>query len=117
MRSVKTIVFTGLMALLTQFAVAQNHDAFTTSIVEPIKSAKISLSTSRELPMILCKVTLTVLATGASNLILRNSVAGLGKIFAEYEIRLKVKDLPTGYYLLALKDEGNSRSSMKFLKH
>lgn len=35
----------------------------------------------------------------------------------EHEIRLKVKDLPTGYYLLAVRDEeSNSRSTIKFLK-
>lgn len=35
----------------------------------------------------------------------------------EHEIRLKVKDLPVGYYLLAVRDEdSNSRSMIKFLK-
>jgi hypothetical protein len=35
----------------------------------------------------------------------------------EYEIRLKVRDLPVGYYLLAVRDEeSNSRSTIKFLK-
>jgi hypothetical protein len=35
----------------------------------------------------------------------------------EHEIRLKVKDLPVGYYLLAVRDEEtNSRSTIKFLK-
>ncbi len=35
----------------------------------------------------------------------------------EHEIRIKVKDLPVGYYLLAVRDEAsNSRSTIKFLK-
>ncbi len=35
----------------------------------------------------------------------------------EHEIRLKVKDFPVGYYLLAVRDEeSNSRSTIKFLK-
>lgn len=35
----------------------------------------------------------------------------------EHEIRLRVKDLPVGYYLLAVRDEdSNSRSTIKFLK-
>jgi len=35
----------------------------------------------------------------------------------EYEVRIKVKDLPVGYYLLAIRDEhSNSRSTLKFLK-
>jgi hypothetical protein len=35
----------------------------------------------------------------------------------DHEIRLKVKDLPVGYYLLAVRDDdSNSRSTIKFLK-
>jgi hypothetical protein len=35
----------------------------------------------------------------------------------EHEIRIKVKDLPVGYYLLAVRDEAsNSRGTLKFLK-
>lgn len=35
----------------------------------------------------------------------------------EHEIRLKVKDLPVGYYLLAIRNEdSNSKSTIKFLK-
>ena len=35
----------------------------------------------------------------------------------EHEVRIKVKDLPVGYYILAIRDERtNSRSNLKFLK-
>jgi len=35
----------------------------------------------------------------------------------EFEVRLRVKDLPVGYYLLAVRDEeSNSRSTIKFVK-
>jgi hypothetical protein len=35
----------------------------------------------------------------------------------DFEVRLRVKDLPSGYYLLALKDERNQQSgAVKFLK-
>jgi len=35
----------------------------------------------------------------------------------DYEIKIKVKDLPEGYYLLALKDEAtNFKGTYKFLK-
>jgi hypothetical protein len=35
----------------------------------------------------------------------------------EHEIRLRVKDLPVGYYLLAVRDEeSNNRGTIKFLK-
>jgi hypothetical protein len=35
----------------------------------------------------------------------------------EFEIRVKVKDLPTGYYIVAVHDpQNNSRAIYKFLK-
>ena len=39
------------------------------------------------------------------------------EVIDQHEIRLRVKDLPSGYYFLALKDDDTSlRSSFKFLK-
>jgi len=39
------------------------------------------------------------------------------EVFDEYEIHLKIKDLPTGYYLITVNQgEGNQRSVHKFLK-
>jgi hypothetical protein len=39
------------------------------------------------------------------------------EVFDEYEIHLKIKDLPTGYYLITINQgEGNQRSVHKFLK-
>lgn len=35
----------------------------------------------------------------------------------EHEVRLRVKDLPVGYYVLAVRDDqSNARSTIKFLK-
>ena len=35
----------------------------------------------------------------------------------DHEIRIKVKDLPVGYYIVAIRDERtNSRNNLKFLK-
>lgn len=39
------------------------------------------------------------------------------ELMDEHEIRIKVKDLPTGYYLVSIKDErGTTGSTFKFLK-
>ncbi|NOT77270.1 MAG: T9SS type A sorting domain-containing protein [Cyclobacteriaceae bacterium] len=48
--------------------------------------------------------------------IIGNSLEVETEIVDEFEIRIKVKDLPTGVYLLAVKDNSNSQSSFKFLK-
>lgn len=39
------------------------------------------------------------------------------EVIDDFEVRLRVKDLPTGYYLLSLKDEHtNQHGTFKFLK-
>lgn len=39
------------------------------------------------------------------------------EIVDEYEIRIRVKDLPTGYYFLSIKEEESGlKASYKFLK-
>lgn len=39
------------------------------------------------------------------------------EVVDEYELRLRVKDFPSGYYLLAIRDsESSHRTTIKFLK-
>ncbi len=115
MKRILLAVFTSSILLATQFAVAQQHDAFAQT-QDPIKAVKIFpnpavdyLSVKFETPLAkTIKITL--------HNIIGNSLEVETEIVDEYEIRLKVKDLPTGVYLLAVKDDGNSQSSFKFLK-
>lgn len=49
--------------------------------------------------------------------IIGNVVTSEVELVGEYEFRLRVKDLTTGYYLLAMRDEGSSfKGTYKFLK-
>jgi hypothetical protein len=49
--------------------------------------------------------------------ILGNKMEAESEIVDEHELRVRVKDLPTGYYLLAVKDdEAKFRGTFKFLK-
>lgn len=49
--------------------------------------------------------------------IIGNEIQIEAEILSEHELRLKVKDLVAGYYLLAFKDEKNTfQSTYKFLK-
>lgn len=49
--------------------------------------------------------------------VIGNTVDVESETIDEFEIRLKVKDLPIGYYILAVRDEeSNSRSTIKFVK-
>ena len=49
--------------------------------------------------------------------ILGSAMESEQEVIDEYEIRVRIKDLPTGYYLLALKDQlSDQRGTFKFLK-
>ena len=49
--------------------------------------------------------------------ILGNEMQVESEIVDEHEVRIRVKDLPPGYYLLAVKDEDTKyRGTFKFLK-
>lgn len=49
--------------------------------------------------------------------ILGNVIEVETEVLDQHELRLRVKDLPSGYYLLAFKDsDSNFRSTYKFLK-
>jgi hypothetical protein len=49
--------------------------------------------------------------------ILGSELAVESEVIDEHELRVRVKDLPTGYYLLAVRDEATQfRAAYKFLK-
>ena len=49
--------------------------------------------------------------------IIGNTLDVESEVIDDYEIRVKVKDLPSGYYLLAVRDEeAHAKSTHKFLK-
>lgn len=53
----------------------------------------------------------------ALNTIIGNSLEVESDVVDDYELRVKVRDLPSGYYLLAIHDgEANSHNTYKFLK-
>jgi len=115
MKRVLPVVFSLLLVITTQFAVAQQHDPFVLP-QDPIKMVKIFpnpavdyLNVKLETPTAkTIKITL--------HNIIGNTLEVESEIIDDYEIRLKVKDLPTGVYLLAVKDAGNSQNSFKFIK-
>jgi hypothetical protein len=53
----------------------------------------------------------------AMNTIIGNTLEVESEIVDDFEVRIKVRDLPSGYYLLAIHDgETNSQNTYKFLK-
>ncbi|MEJ0056665.1 MAG: T9SS type A sorting domain-containing protein [Bacteroidota bacterium] len=115
MRYTKAIIFSVLMLLVGQLALAQQHDVFAQP-QDPIKLVKIFPNPAVDYLSVKFETPLAKTIKLTLHNIIGNTLEVESEIVDEYEIRLKVKDLPTGVYLLAVKDHGNSQSSFKFLK-
>jgi hypothetical protein len=116
MRLAKTLFFSALMALVTQFAVAQGHDAFPTEHADTGRLVKIFPNPAVDF----LNVKFETPKAKSIKLTLHNIIGNImeveSEVIDEYEIRLRVKDLPTGVYVLAVKEDGAPQNSFKFLK-
>lgn len=116
MRSVKTILFSVIMVLVTQIAWAQAHDPFSPDRTDPSKVVKLFPNPATDYISVKFETPRAKSVKLTLHNIIGNTLDVENEIIDDYEIRLKVKELPAGVYLLAVRDEDNLRSSFKFLK-
>ncbi len=106
------------LVLTVQLGFGQTkEEAFYLNQPDPVKSIQVYPNPATEFVNIKFetpqakKVKLTV------HNILGNSIELETEIIDEFEIKIRVKDLTTGYYFVSVRDEGTSfRSTYKFLK-
>lgn len=119
MKIVNAIFFIFALAVIGHSALAQQKDEGLTPGVQYNLSNSVSIFPNPAIEYLnvkfdepIAKQTLLTVHN-----VIGNAVDVERENIDEHEIRLKVKDLPVGYYLLALRDEeSNSRSTIKFLK-
>ena len=116
MRPPKTIIFSVLILLVTQLAWGQNHDPFTPDHNDPLKSVKIFPNPATDYLSVKFETPLAKTVKMTLHNIIGNILELESEIVDDYEIRIRVKELPAGVYLLAVRDAGNSQNSFKFLK-
>ncbi len=110
-------IFTVLLTFLAVQAVfAQEHDAVVTQQQEPLKSVHVYPNPAVEFVSIKFEQPMARTVRFTLHSIIGNAVEVESEIVDDYELRIKVKDLPAGYYLIAMKDAENGRASYKFLK-
>ena len=123
MKTVKTLFLSLSLAVASVVAFAQQHEEYskqetqTTSKGEFSKS--IHLFPNPAIEFLSVKFQEPVARTTQITLhnIIGSSLEVERETVDDFEVRLRVKDLPSGYYLLALKDERNQQSgALKFLK-
>jgi len=115
MKALKPIVILALSVLVAFSANAQVKDeAFAT---DPAKAIHLFPNPAVDVVSVRFETPLAKTAKVSLHNIIGNEIQVETEIYDEFEIHLKIKDLPTGYYLVTVKqEEGNHRSILKFLK-
>ncbi|MBS1977925.1 MAG: T9SS type A sorting domain-containing protein [Bacteroidetes bacterium] len=109
--------FFGLILIMLAFqgVFAQEHDAFASPSQEPLKQVKLYPNPAIDYVSVRFETPVAKTVKLTLHSIIGNAMEVESEVIDDYEVRLKVRDLPSGYYLLALKDN-ESRASYKFLK-
>lgn len=116
MKWVKTIVFSFLALSLTQFAAGQSHDPFIVDRPDPVKSAKLFPNPASDYLSIKFESPVAKMVKVTVHNIIGNLLEVDNEVIDDYELHLKVKELPEGVYFLSIKDDTNTQASFKFLK-
>lgn len=112
----KALILSVLVLFVTHFAWGQGHDPLFQPATDPVKLVKIFPNPATDYVSVQFEAPLAKTVKLTLHNIIGNTLEVESEIIDEHEIRLRVKDLPPGVYLLAVKDEGSVRTSLKFLK-
>lgn len=120
MKNVRTVFFILALAVIGLSAHAQQKDEMSSSGAPSIDLSK-SVSIFPNPAVEYLNVKFENPIAKKTKLTVHNVIGNVVEVETEtiddYEIRLRVRDLPVGYYLLAVRDEeSHSRSTIKFLK-
>ena len=95
---------------------AQKVD-FTMASSEPVKAVSVYPNPATEVISVLFEQPLAVNSSVVMYTIIGNEVNIEPEIIDDFEVRIRVRDLPSGYYLLAVRNEKSGlRVTRKFLK-
>lgn len=119
MKIVKTLFFIFAFAVLSRSVHAQQKDEVTAYGGRQLDARSVSVFPNPAVEYLNVKFEEPI--AKKTRLTVHNVIGNIVDVeietVDEFEVRLKVKDLPVGYYLLAVRDEeSNSRSTIKFLK-
>jgi hypothetical protein len=116
MRLAKTLFLGAFLSFVTHFAVGQAHDTFPPEHGDSAKLVKIFPNPAVEYLSVKFETPKARTIKLTLHNIIGNTMEVESELVDEYEIRLRVKDLPTGVYVLAVKEDGAPQNSFKFLK-
>jgi hypothetical protein len=115
MRVFKVIFLSFFIALSAFSALAQSREEAFNG--DPGKAVQVFPNPAIDFVSVKFEAALAKTAKISLHDIIGNEIQVESEILDEHEVHLKIKDLPTGYYLITVKHEAtNQRSILKFLK-
>lgn len=116
MKSARTLLASVFLVLLTCVAWGQSPESLTASSGDPLKSARVYPNPAVDYISLKFEQPLAKEVTLELHSIIGNSLEVESEVINDFEVRVKVKDLPSGYYLLDVRLPGLPHSAFKFLK-
>lgn len=116
MKKVRTLLASVILALLATVAWGQSSESLSASTGDPLKSAHVYPNPAVDYINLKFDQPLAKTVTLELHSIIGNSLEVESEIIDDYEVRVRVKDLPSGYYLLDVKAPGAMHNAFKFLK-
>ncbi len=116
MRSLKTLLASALLILLTFMAWGQSSDQFAMPGSDPLKSVRVYPNPAVDFISLKFEQPLAKSVTLELHSIIGNSLEVESEVIDDFEVRIRVKDLPSGYYVLDVRMPGASHNAFKFLK-
>ena len=116
MRSVETLLASVSFVLLTSIAWGQSTESMALPGGDPLKSARVYPNPAVDYVNLKFEQPMAKSVTLELHSIIGNSLEVESELIDDYEVRIRVKDLPTGYYVLDVKVPGMSHNAFKFLK-
>jgi hypothetical protein len=116
MRPLRILLFTLFLGFLSHLTWSQGHDVLPAAPGDAVKVAKFFPNPATEYLNLKFETSLAKDVKVTVHNIIGNIIEVEIEVVEDQELRLKVKDLPAGVYLLALKEDGRAQSCIKFLK-
>jgi len=112
----RSIFLSALILAITHFAWAQGPESVAFGPSDPVKTVKLFPNPAVDYVSLKFEQPVAKLVTLEVHSIIGNLLEVETEVIDDFEVRIKVKELPTGYYLLDVKNAVNHRGTYKFLK-
>lgn len=116
MNAARTYILSLLLMVAASAAWGQSSESASAATMDVLKSAHVYPNPASDFVHLKFEQPVAREVSLELHSIIGNSLEVDAEVVDDYEVRVRVKDLPSGYYLLDVKKPGVSRTAFKFLK-